>query len=60
MNYREFMRQFAVPLNLKAHRCCLALERRGFRFLVDYGYMNAENLLRAQILKDWNYFEAFQ
>lgn len=46
--YQNFMKHFAVPLNQRAHQACLIMENLGYRFCVDYGYLNAESMLEAK------------
>ena len=46
--YFDFMKMTAVPLNLRAHHACMIAEQLGYRFCVDYGYMNAESLVESK------------
>jgi len=46
------MRSMALPMNYRAHLACLLLEHLGYRFCVDYGYANAEEILRRKQLAD--------
>ena len=50
--YSDIMRSMALPMNYRAHLACLLLEHLGYRFCVDYGYANAEEILRRKQLAD--------
>ena len=42
--YERTLRCMALPMNMRAHRAAVALEDRGYRFCVDFGYENAEDI----------------
>lgn len=51
-DYGEWRDRLDFPTTLEQDLACLKLERMGKRFLVDFGYENAQELLRAERRKE--------
>lgn len=50
MQFDEFLKSFpSIELTRMQIACCRYLERQGLRFLVDFGYDNAEKLAWAHL-----------
>ena len=50
--YQWFMKNYAVPLNQRAHNACVVMEALGYRFCVDFGYQNAEEMIEQKGLRE--------
>jgi len=50
--YGEWRDRLELPTTMEQDLACLKLERRDLRFLVDFGYENAIEILRVTRLKE--------
>jgi hypothetical protein len=48
-NFEQWQKRLRFRLTPKQQRACKTLERLGQRFMVDYGYENAQEILRVML-----------